>query len=1028
LTVQIITTRYGASALETLRDVVRAVKADDPMAPVTLLLPNNLAAVVARRSLAEGLSEAGNAVAGVHLATLSRLAEELGAAALAPRRPATNPIVGAAWRAALDREPGVFEAVRDHPATIRALVRTHRELRDITEAARDAVAECSGLTRDLVRLHRTVTASLEADFYDQTDILDAATSRLSAEPAAAAELGKVILYLPQELALAEARFARALSDITDTTVLLGLTDVKRADSAVRRSLDRMGSPFVGPQGNPRVADEVFHASDSDDEIRCVVRDVVQTLESTPAHRVAVLYGATQPYARLLHEHLSAARITVNGTGTRPVIERAIGRGFLDILKLAVDDMPRADFFRAVSEAPTKAFGGDRVPASRWEGLSRSAAVVSGDDWSHRLQTYAASIQRAVKVEQTRDDRYQSRIDAYERELQTAGELRAFATTLRERLRVGQKLTTWSDLSGWAVDLFHDLYGDPQALSKLPPEEQYAAVTVHATLRGLGDLDAFESSADLQRLIDVLTLELEAALPRVGRFGEGILVAPLSASIGLDVDVLYVVGLAEDSYPGRLGEDALLLERVRDASQGELSSYRDRLEAKHRHLLAAFDAAPRVVASFPRGDLRRSTGRLPSRWLLPTLRELSGDKALSATEWESAVSDQIIGSRSYALSLTSLTMPATEQEWRTHAVAADISIGDRVVDESLALVRARASDAFTRYDGNLTGAAGLPNFADGTGLVSPTALEAYAVCPHAYFMERLLRIKPIEQPEELMTISPLDIGTLMHETMDAFITEFTDSLPSYGQPWTAAHRSRLREIANVKAAEFEGRGLTGHRALWEDERIRILADLASMLDNDDERRALHGWRVLKSELAFGKDGFPPVVIEVDGGTVLMRGSADLVEEDRDGTLIVIDIKTGGTSNFVALKKDRVAAGTKLQLPVYAYAALQQLGGENAEAAYWFVRPGKRDWIPVELTDEIEALYANAVGTLVGSLASGLFPAKAPDGPEFGWVTCHYCNPDGLGHGEVRTRWERKRLDPALERLVRLVDPTALESTT
>ena len=48
------------------------------------------------------------------------------------------------------------------------------------------------------------------------------------------------------------------------------------------------------------------------------------------------------------------------------------------------------------------------------------------------------------------------------------------------------------------------------------------------------------------------------------------------------------------------------------------------------------------------------------------------------------------------------------------------------------------------------------------------------------------------------------------------------------------------------------------------------------------------------------------------------------------------------------------------------------------------------------------------------------------PDFAsWVQCPYCNPDGLGHGEVRTRWERKRLDPTLLRLVRLIDPSALD---
>ena len=57
-----------------------------------------------------------------------------------------------------------------------------------------------------------------------------------------------------------------------------------------------------------------------------------------------------------------------------------------------------------------------------------------------------------------------------------------------------------------------------------------------------------------------------------------------------------VGLAEDGYPGRLHEDALLNDKVREASAGELESPRDQLDAKHRHLLAALSAAAEVTGS------------------------------------------------------------------------------------------------------------------------------------------------------------------------------------------------------------------------------------------------------------------------------------------------------------------------------------------------------------------------------------------------------------------------------------------------
>jgi RecB family exonuclease len=1019
-----ITTRYGAAALETLRQVVGELKGSDPMAPVTVLVPNTLAGIVARRTHATGLGDGGRGVAGLVLTTLPRLAEGLGAAGLHPRRPATTAVVSAGWRAALASGPSLFDPVKEHPATIRALVAAHRELRDLTDAGLAGVASASPLAAELVRLHRRVTTSLGTRWYDQTDLLHAAASRLGD---GAVTVDRPMLYLPQQLIRSEAGLLAALAATTEVPVVVGRTGVVRADRAVIASLERVGISAGDRDHPPPTASEVLHASDSDDEVRCVVRDLVATLAAgTAAHRVAVLYGSPVPYSRLLHEHLNASGIAVNGAGTRPVLERSLGRSYLDVLELAGSDVPRAAFFTAVSEAPVRTFDGGRVPASRWERLSREAAVVGGDDWDRRLTGHARVLEAELAAQEASDDPYPPRLDGLRRELEAVGALRRFAITLSTRLAAGAEAETWTALSSWAMRLFADLYGDESALAQLPAEEQYAAVTVESVLRGLGQLDAVEPVAGLDALVTALALELEAALPRVGRFGDGVLVAPLSAAVGLDADVVYVLGLAEDAYPGRLAEDALLLETTRDLSGGELASYRDRLDAKHRHLLAAFDAAPRVVASFPRGDLRRSTGRLPSRWLLSTLRELSGDHRLAATRWaQAAYDDAMRSSPSYATSLLRAPLPVSEQEWRTQIASTGRRLEDDTVAGAMETIAARASDRFTRFDGNLSGAEGLPDFARSDRLVSPTALEAYATCPHAYFVERMLRVRPVDQPEEIVTISPLDIGSLIHEAMDRFITEFADTLPGFGAPWSPAHRQRLREIALDLADDYERRGTTGHPSLWLVERDRILNDLAYMLDDDEERRRRLSARVVRSELSVGFPGEEPVEVPVPRGVVRFRGSADKVDERRDGTLLVIDVKTGGTSRYKVIRKDPLAAGTKLQLPVYARAARQLLGAERAEAAYWFVRQGKRDWIEVELTDEFDVDFRRAVATLTDSIAAGLFPAKAPEQADSVWVQCPFCNPDGLGHGDVRARWERKRHDPALRALVALVDPAAVE---
>ena len=1023
---RIETTAYGAAALDQLRDVVARLKSDDPMKPVTLLLPNNLAGVAARRFLAT------TGIAALYLATLPRLAEQLAAGLLAPRRPATRPIVAATWRTALSKAPGVFEAVADHPSTIQALAAAHRELRDLTDPALDKVATASGLGPDLVRLHRHVCGELGTDWYDETDLLRAASTRATENPTAVAELGALVLYLPQELTQAEASFVASLGlAAADLTVIVGLTDVRRADRAVRRSLERIGIDLpTSISKNYPVATEVLNASDADDEVRCVVRDVVASLEHTPAHRIAVLYSAATPYARLLHEHLSAARIEVNGPGTRPVHERALARALLELLALVDHDLPRADLFRALANAPTRDFTGERIPVPQWERLSRVAGVVRGDDWDERLARYAESERRTAEQELAAEDPRPAAARRAQYNAGTAQKLHAFATELRRRLTGAAQLGTWSEVAGSVLQLFHDLLGD---YDSLPVEEQYAAVAVESSLRGLSTLDELGTPASLTVLRDVLDLELQQSLPRVGTFGTGVLVAPLSASIGLAADIVYVVGLSEDLYPGRVHEDALLPHRVREAAAPELASARDRLDEKQRHLLAAFSAgSSRVVASFPRGDLRRSSRRLPTRWLLGTLRSITGDHALAATLWDQAdYADRMLTSASYAGSLTTATMPATEQDWQVRAATAGLPLADQVVDRARVLLRARAADEFSRFDGNLSGVDGLPDYARDERIASPTSLEAYATCPHAYFVERLLQVEPLEAPEDLLVISPVQIGNLIHNSLDAFVSRLAAvptgsvGLPGYGKPWTSEQRSLLLAIGADLADQFEAEGLTGHPRLWQRERLRILGDLLVLLEDDDRWRVSRDASVVASELRFGFEGEPPVEIPIPSGRVRLRGSADKVDLGRDGTIYVTDVKTGGFSRYESIEADPVAAGTKLQLPVYAYAARARLGDPETpvEAAYWFVRKGGRR-IPVPLTEDVAARYVHTLDVIVSSIAAGYFPPKAPEIPDFLWVQCQYCNPDGIGHSEVRARWERKRNDTVLEALVRLIDPGAL----
>ncbi|WP_097187133.1 PD-(D/E)XK nuclease family protein [Ornithinimicrobium cerasi] len=1029
-------TTYGRPALDALRTIVGELKKDDPLHPVTVIVPSNIAGIVARRHLARGFHPDRPAVAGLWITTLPRLAEQLAAPRLTGggRRPATRALVAATVRGVLQDDPGIFGEVVDHPSTARALARAHHDLRDVDDAACEAVAGTSALCADVVRVHRATRERVEDGHYDETDLLHTAAATLTAERAA--ELGSVVIHLPQELTHAEAGLAAALPRLADTHLVAGHTGAPRADAAVLESVKAVvpDAPPPPPR-TPRTVDRVAHASDSDDEVRCAVREVVRALRTTPAHRVAVLYAARDPYARLLHEHLAAAGIEVNGPGVRPVAERAVARLVLGLLETARTGYRRADVLRTIGELPVTTFDlpdgpAARIPLPLWERITREAGVVAGGDWRERLDFHHQSIEQQLQD----DGLYDSKRDGLTRHRDATLAMRRFVTTLQDRLAALDHAPTWTGAAEVLRGILEALL-PPATHRHLPPAEQHALVTVTAALSQLHALDSTPTTPSLTGVEEILGLELDGAPPRVGTFGRGVLVAPVEQAVGLDLDVVHVLGLAEDLCPGTLREDSLLPERARAATDGALRSTRRRADATHRALLAAFDSAAHVTASFPRGDLRRHSHRLPSRWLLPSLRALSGDPDLPATEWERGAApagDAIQGSPSFAGSLRTTLHPATEQEWRVRAHLAGVAPHDPVAAATRELLQARRGEVFSRFDGNLAGVAGLPDHGAGTSAVSPTALESYATCPHAYFLRRLLRVEPVEAPEEIITISASDVGTLVHEAMDRLVTEAAErgELPRHGQPWSASQRARLLELGEEVGARYEAEGRTGHRRLWARELQRVRTVLDRMLTDDEARRAELDAAVVASELTFGLGGAAPVGVPLtDGRQVLLRGSADKVDRRRDGTLLVTDIKTGRKDKFTKINEDDpVLGGTKLQLPAYALAARAAYGQEDTpvEALYWFTgRDTGRVQLP--LTAAVMERYAETLALLVDGIARGTFPQRAPEGADYLYVTCSACNPDGLGHAAIRERWEALRSTPELRDYIGLVEPDALAGT-
>ncbi len=1049
--------RYGRPAAERLRGALAAIKQDEALAPATVIVPSNHVGVVARRLLASGalgpICPTGTGLAAVTFLTVYRLGELLGAAGLAAagRRPVSTPVVAAALRASLAEDPGIFGPVASHPSTEAALVAAYRELRDVSSDALDALGRRSPRAFDVVRLHRSTRARLERTYYDEEDLLDAAVAALEADPRPADELGSVVVYLPERMTRHGAGLVRTVADGSEVLVLAGSVGNPGADTEVARSLRRLGAPAAGvppPGGDPlsmvdTARTRVVTTSDADEEVREAVRAVMAAVRAgTPLDRIAVLFASPDPYARLAFEHLNAAGIDMNGSAVVPVAARMAGRTLVGLLDLPASRFRRSELFAWLAGARLR-HRGRPVPITAWERLSRDAGVVEGrQQWDDLLTRLAVDHDEQAALAEADPDAPPWRAEQERTRADRARELRDFVLGLIDDLdEAGRGLRPWPDRSRWARDRLGSLLGGPAHRRHWPVAEERAAERVERALDRLGRLGDVEGPVGLDVFARSLELELEADLGRVGRIGEGVFVGPVGMGAGLDLDLVVVVGLSEGTFPAAVRDDSLLPDRERDAAGDQLERRAERVERQHHDLLAALAGARRQLLLLPRGDLRRSQERVPSRWVLEIAGHLSGrrwwsEDLLSARdqdrEWLGHVA-------SFDAGLRHLTFPCAEQEYRLRHQLAEAGAGrrtspatdDPVLAAGHAVIAARQSRTFTRFDGNLAGLEIPSPIARPT---SATRLEHWASCPAAYLLGDLLGVDEVENPEEQLTISPIDRGSLVHEVLERFVGEAVErpgpDQPRPGRPWTDADRDRLLAIAGEVCDRYELRGLTGRPVFWRRDRRRIIAELLHLLDKDDEHRQARSSRPIAAELGFGLPGAPLGTVAAvlpDGRCVEFRGRVDRVDRRADGTLEVVDYKTGSTRGYQGLSEaDPDLCGRRLQLPVYGLAARRLVGAPTAPVLteYWFISAKRGDdRIGYPLTPEVLDHFGRTLATIVDGIRGGVFPAypRTTSTTPTRYIDCAYCDPDRLGASELRRTWERKREDPALAMFALLAEP-------
>ena len=340
-------------------------KGDDPLAPVTVVAPSGYAAVFVRRTLGTWSGTAGRrGWANIDCTTVTALIRMLGAPALATRglrlaSPAVDlEVIRSQAKTSSDRL-GQFAS---HPSALTELQRALVELRGCPPATIEAISHHGGQGAELVALLRAVRHRLhENGLADVTDPRAEAIQMAREHPSSLQALGPLVTWKlgPRDPAERE---------------LLGILGARGIDETVTTH-------------GAATLTEIRPGADPDEEARTAVRSVIAAAEAgVPLWHQAVLHPPGPTYARILHQHLTAAGVASNGPDMRRLHRSMTGRALLGLLELAGGDWPRDQVLAWLSAGPvTVGPSGRPVPASRWDVVSAAAGVVRGpEQWQERL--------------------------------------------------------------------------------------------------------------------------------------------------------------------------------------------------------------------------------------------------------------------------------------------------------------------------------------------------------------------------------------------------------------------------------------------------------------------------------------------------------------------------------------------------------------------------------------------------------------------------------------------------------------------
>jgi len=1005
---------------------IRAAKADDPGAPVLVLVGSNMLAMYLRRLLAERLP-----LWNVQFFTFAQLARRLGSARLgsAGRRPLPDFARELIFRDVIrQRARGYFQPVADLPGfagTAAASVADLKEAGLGPEALRTVKGPKFAAFGDIFAGYESALERL--GLYDDADLLAAAADSAAESPlVASADLIAYGFYdlngLQRRLLLAAASRARSAAAMVPggegpafvygkpLLEWLSQHGFARETAAAHEQGGAADRLFAPPSGKPADAPDcrVLSVPGEPREAREIVRQVLEfAARGIPFHEIGILLRSPETYSRLLRDAFDRRGMPYFVSGGTPLRETREARSLEMLAGLVAGDLPRDEVMQFIHFAPLafEELLGHAPNTSDWDLLTIEAGIVAGpEEWAGRLAELKA---------RAGDGDGEHALPLHELPYLTA--------FVRELIKARDAVPA----SGAWADVVGALLGAYERLIKSSADRD----RVCAEVRSLIDLDRISPETTLADVREAIGDLLERRRVPAGAFQRGrVCIGGLFESRGLGFRAVIVPGVVEKAFPSAGRQDPILLDRERAviaaAAGAHLPGKSGRVdEEKMLFALAVSAAAERLTLTFSRLDVAAARERIPSHFLVRLAEALTGERydygSLERAPGFTRVSmfpagagdGQYVDLDDYDLHTVAGLVEAGRPEQALYLAAVSEQFRRGVEVETARWQERR----FTGFDGIVAQAAGRAIAGE---VMSPTRIETFAACPFKYFLGRVLNIQPLEEPERVERIAPLDRGALIHR---AFYRAYTECFRNGATASAGEISASLRDAAR---AEFRRLRTVPPALTWALDQAEILRDLDRFAALDAAGCRAIGARPAMFETRFGMpprgdredeaSTERPLELVFGGKTYKFKGKIDRIDHLGDGEARVIDYKTGQKSG----KPDRFAGGTALQLPIYILAAQMLLGDRKVIGAEYAFATERGGFSSVGFAREaLEARKADLERIIVTAeqcIERGIFVATPVGG------RCRYCEFKDVCGANQNVIFERKKGDPAIAGLLEMAE--------